>query len=557
MVLANWYWVAGSLLLALAVAYAINRYTTPIYNIYTTILSKKYYKQASKNALDVIQGGEYFSTDKDINREITVLKSHAIVSEAIKRLRWEVSYFKEGHIKTSEFYKSSPISVVLDTMSEHIPYEVMFQCTLKAGTFTVHSEDPDWDNAMKGKTFQYGRYNKVNGFVFMVNLDQKDYVKSDDPTVSFKVNDLNGLTSEYRDKLTVGWVAKGSAVLNLSVTGPYPQKERDFLAKIGDVIMEKSIIDKNFVATKTIEFIDQQMGVISDSMLVLGNILQRLKLSNPDLTIGSQQLFNKINGLQDQKQKLQVANSYLDYLANYIRTKSKSEIIAPNTAGVEASMLDGLIQEYVTKKMELSSKNTSYIERSPIYQKQKKESEDMLAQLESGIMESIETSKAKNNFEIKNIDSQVSTLGQSTRTVLDDEGEYAHYQRIFELAGQFYSMLLTQKLNANIAKASQESDYEVLDSPRLSGGPIVPKIQRNYTFAVILGLGMPMGIIYLIGFFNPFILSREELQKHTGMPILGMVGHSSYRSPLVVKNRPKSSVAESFRNLRAEPSIFS
>ena len=504
MVLGNWYWVIAALLLALAVAYAINRYTTPIYNIYTTILSKKYYRQTSKNALDVIQGGEYFSTDKDINREITVLKSHAIVSEAIRRLHWEVSYYKEGRIKTSEFYKNSPITVALDTMSSNLPYEVMFQCTLKPASFAIHSEDPQWDNVFNHKTFHYNQYNKINGFIFKVSLDQESYARSDDPTVSFKVNNLNQLTGEYRGKLNVGWAAKGSAVLNLSVTVPYPQKEEDFLDKIGEVIVEKSIIDKNFVAIKTIEFIDNQMTVLSDSMLVLGDILQKLKLSNPDLNMGSEKLFSKINDLQEQKQKLMLANNYLDYLTEYIRTKSTSEIIAPNTAGVESSLLDGLIQDYVNRKMELSAKSTQLMKNSPLYKYQNKESMDMLSELESGILESIETSKAKNTFEIKEIDKQVAQWGKSTRTVLDDEGEFAHYKRIYDLAGQFYSMLLTQKLNANIAKASQEADYEVLDSPRLSGGPIVPKTQRNYTFAVILGLGIPSWHHLYYWFFQSF-----------------------------------------------------
>ncbi len=96
LVVRRWYWVVSSLVLCLVIAWLINRYTTKTYNIQTTILSKKYERQSTRSAFDAIQGDEYFSTIKDISREITILKSRTMVSEAIYRLKWNVSYYKKG-----------------------------------------------------------------------------------------------------------------------------------------------------------------------------------------------------------------------------------------------------------------------------------------------------------------------------------------------------------------------------------------------------------------------------------------------------------------------------
>ncbi len=557
-VLANWYWVLGALLVALLVAFLINRYTTRIYSVYTTILSKKYYRSTSKSAADVIQGGEYFSTEKDINREITVLKSHAIVSEAIQRLDWGISYYKMGNVLISEMYPTSPVGLIVDSLSSVVPYEVMFQCTLRPDGFRLTAEEDEyWQSAMPTRTFAYGQSHNVGGFIFQLNLHQAEYPRTSDPVIYFKINDLNQLIAEYRNKLMVSWVTKGSAVLNLSVTGPYPEKEKDFLAKIGEVIVEKSVIDKNFTAVKTIEFIDDQLSNLADSLVTLSGMLQSFKMENRDLVLGSEQLFTRINALEEKRLELLLINNYIDYLGNYIQSKSDNDIIAPNTMGVNTSLLDDLIGQYVELKMQLSTQSTELMRKSPIFKYQNQESEDMLAELERGMMESIETSRARNNFEIEQINERVTALIGDTRDVLGDEQNFAQYQRIFSLAERFYSTLLTEKLNANIAKASQEPDYEILDSPRVAGPPIQPRTSRNYTFAVVLGLGIPIGIIYLIGFLNPFVHSKDELEKFSTMPLLGLVGHSADGATLVAKSKPKSAIAESFRNLRANLQYFS
>ena len=68
LVLRRWYWVLFSLIICLVIAWLTNRYTTKVYNIETTILSKKYERESARSAFDVIQGDEYFTTIKDINR---------------------------------------------------------------------------------------------------------------------------------------------------------------------------------------------------------------------------------------------------------------------------------------------------------------------------------------------------------------------------------------------------------------------------------------------------------------------------------------------------------
>ena len=553
-IFANWYWVALSLFISLSVAFIINRYSKPIYSVYTTILSKKYYKSRSSRTMDVLQGSEYFATQKDINWEVSVLKSYRIVTETIKRLDWDVFYYMEGNLRTAELYPYSPLHVSSDSLSSNIPFGVMINCEIiNTDEFTLTTENVIWKPIFEGRTFYFNKSQQVNGWSFTISQRNNSIPGTE---ISFIVNQIEQLSGRYRGKLGVGWLAKGSAVLKLTLTGETPQKEMDFLTKISEVIEEQSIISKNEAAVQAIDFINDQLSQISDSLVSTSKIMQNYKLQNRDLALGSQQIFEVINVLEEEKYQMILSNQYLNYLRDYIANKSEHEVIAPNTIGVEASLLNTLITEYVNLRMEERTRNTQLYKNSPLYQYQNSEVVERLKEYEQSILESIETSRARNDFSIKEIDGRINAYLSSMKGLLNEERELMDIQKIFNLNEQFYVMLLTEKVTASIAKASQESDYAVLDTPRLAGPPISPRKQRNYTFAIVIGLGLPIGLFYIIGFLNPFIFSKDDLDRHSGMPMLGIVGHDSSKTLLVTKAKPKSSIAESFRNLRANLQYF-
>ncbi|MDZ7608174.1 MAG: hypothetical protein U5K79_21930 [Cyclobacteriaceae bacterium] len=554
-ILSNWQWPALSLAIALTIAFFINRYSPPIYSVGTSILSKKYYKQRSTKAMDVIQGTEYFATEKDINWEVNVLKSYRVVSEAIKRLDWGVFYYKEGNVLTTELYPYSPIRVVSADSCANYPYDMLIDCMAgRENSFTLSTKNEAWNAFFAGKNFQFGKEEFVNGWNF--HIEKKKEGLGENEIVKFRVNSMDGLIGQYRGKLMVGWLAKGSAVLKLTLTGETPRREMDFLAVISKVIEEFSVDDKNVAAIKTISFIDDQLLRISDSLNTTSKLLQAFKLQNREFNMGSTRIFAKITEIEEEKYKLVLANQYLDYLEEYIKNKSEYDVIAPNTIGVEASLLNSLINEYVTLRMEERTRNTQFFKKSPIYANQNKEKVDMLSEYEKSILESVNTSRDRNDIQIQQIGERVEGFFAEMRSLLDQEREYTDYEKIYKLNEQFYMMLLTEKVTASIARASQEPDYAVLDAPRVEGPPISPKKSKNYTYALILGLALPIGIFYLIGYLNPYIFSKDDLDKHSNMPFLGMVGHDLSKSVIVCQEKPKSSIAESFRNLRANLQYF-
>ena len=114
-ILRYWYLYIITLALAIAGAYAYNWYATPVYSASCAVLIKE--PNNSADASDLLMRLENYSTDRNIQNEIEILKSRALLSKTIQDLDLEVSYFLEGNVKTSEVYKDDcPLKVSVDSL---------------------------------------------------------------------------------------------------------------------------------------------------------------------------------------------------------------------------------------------------------------------------------------------------------------------------------------------------------------------------------------------------------------------------------------------------------
>ena len=116
---------------------------------------------------------------------------------------------------------------------------------------------------------------------------------------------------------------------------------------------------------------------------------------------------------------------------------------------------------------------------------------------------------------------------------------------------QTLAYLQNKKYEASLAKAGTESDHKVIDYARLDSEiPVSPKSSVTYFFCLLLGLFIPIIFISLKEFFNNTIRSKKDLQMHSNIPILGLIGHSEKLTSLIVPKNSKSVISESFRSIR-------
>ena len=122
----RWYIILASMLVAACAAYALVFYSTPVYMINAQIVTKKW--NNARTPLNDISGDAFFRKTPDIRQEIALIKSWENVYRTVSSLDFEVRYFLEGKIRTTEVYKDKPFTVAFDRKSKVIPYGVRFFC---------------------------------------------------------------------------------------------------------------------------------------------------------------------------------------------------------------------------------------------------------------------------------------------------------------------------------------------------------------------------------------------------------------------------------------------
>ena len=111
----HWHWFLISfLIVGVVTAYYLRR-TIPEYNVSATILIKDA-KKGVGDAMSEIAAfqdlGMFSNSLNSLDNEIEILKSRSLLAKVIKELNLNIQYKVEGHIRTTEYYKNSPVQLL-------------------------------------------------------------------------------------------------------------------------------------------------------------------------------------------------------------------------------------------------------------------------------------------------------------------------------------------------------------------------------------------------------------------------------------------------------------
>ncbi len=553
LIIGNWYWVIGCLMIALGVAYLILRYESPVYVVNASFLTKKFDDQNSNPLMQLSEATNPYMSRIDVSQEIPLLKSQDRIQATLDQLDFEVTYYLEGNLKVSEVYPNDFYRVMLDSTSRTMPYGLdIYVRNEDSNQFTLQTEDPEWGNQFEGKVFKFGETNLINGWRFKILANKVDSQNGVNQHF-FKINRPADLLTQYRAALMLNWQAKGSSILNAAMATELPEKEYDFLNAYFDVIVQKGLEEKSQSITSTIRFINEYIPQISDTLSVYQKRLDRFKLENRELINGSSFVMDKLEEFESQKVELIVTNKYYDYLKAYVRDQKRGGVFAPALMELNTPLAE-LMSEYMQIKWEDKIKLNKENELNPLVTRDNAQ----IIRVEQNIYESIENLKAVNTRQIGEINRKINFYYETVKDLQVESREYYELERMVSLYEGVFNNLITSRTEAFLSLASTVTDYQVVSNPSFNkNNPISPDKNKLMIIAVLIGLGFPLGVLYLVSISNDKVVSKYDLLTNTNIPLLGYVGHSEELDNLVVHNTPKSLVSESFRRIRANLQYFS
>lgn len=546
-VLYYWYVIALSFALGLVIAFLVNRYTTRIYPVTASIIIRESQERADAR---FIYNNPLANPYRNFFNELYMIKSVPLVEKVVTDLNFNVIIQKEGNFKTSEQYRLLPIQLRVQGPSTRADFVLEI---VDENTFTCSAEEP----GSAGNSFRFNEWAECANTRFIISK-LVGIEKLIGARYNVHILPVETVALAYINKLNVSWAEQGASVVNLAINGAISQKEVDFLNQLVLRYQQSDMDKKNQAASRSIEFIDAQLKLIGDSLAYFEWQLQDFKKKNivTDLGAESLRLYEQVQLLEQQRVKLITAKNYYSYLENYLGAETAyDKAILPTSIGVTDPILNGLVTSLIEAQSEINALPAKRKLENPSVTNRANVLKQRVAELKAQILESIKNLRATDSILDRDLAGQMQSLERKLQTLPEAERKLVNIRRNYSLNENLFVFLEQKRAEAGISKASTTSDIMVVNPPR-AGGAITPKIAQNYILFGGIGLVFPFIFFLIVELLNNKVQSKEDIERVTSIPFIGGIGHKQEDSNLVVNDKPKSALAESFRALRSNLNYF-
>ncbi|MRT93463.1 polysaccharide biosynthesis tyrosine autokinase [Ancylomarina sp. 16SWW S1-10-2] len=589
--LKKWYWFVICVFIGLIVAFFINKNTTPVYLVNSTVLIKSESKGYLAEEMSMMSG---FSTPdmQNFENQVVLLKTESQILQTLNQLDFNVSYFSRNSIDIhgydtdnifkvvkrflfstgqngiQEFYSDKPFNVILDpTQAQLIGVEFHIRknefgelrLTAKGENLIAHNffkgEDVDFvPNINLDESLELDKVIVGQNFGFTIESLSPDFEELlDDNDFFFIIRDNKRMINDFKN-IQVSYAAKGASIAYMSTTGTCFEKSKVFLDKLMDVWIQNGLDHKNSIANNTISFIDQQLYGLGDTLGRMGAKLQRFRTSNKVVmpTVQVEAGYSRLQEIDSQALKLQMQASFFERLKGYLNKREDyNNLISPASVGLEHSVLN----EYITQLAKVRSSLFQYKGKeklnNPILEKLERQEATILATL----YENINSQQEYIGHQQSVIAKQKARISREQNLLPGKEQQFMNIKRNFDLTNNLYTMLLEKRVEAQIQKASNLPDNEIIEQAYFED-IIEPKTNRIFQIGVLLGLILPALLILLKEFFNNKIQTDEDVEEITSVPIVGHIALSKKEGDVLTQKFPRSPITEAFRSLRTRLDYF-
>ena len=554
--LIHWPWFVVSIIICIACAWGYLRLTTPIYNISATVLIKDEKKGGGASMSSELEkmGLEGFvSSSSNVDNEIEVLRSKSLAREVVNNLGLFVTYMDEDEFPSKELYHTSPVLVSLthqeaDKLPGRMEINMILQPTGALGVQITVGE--------KEYRKQFDKLPAVfptdeGTIAFFANNDTLSAVCPENITkerhITAFINRPFSVLKEYVSSLSIAPTSKTTSVVVISLENTNTRRGRDYINKLLEMYNINANNDKNEVAQKTAEFIDERIGIISKELGSTEQDLENFKRSAGITDLSSEAQIALTGNAEYEKKRVEnqtQINLVMD-LQRYM--KGNEYEVLPSNIGLQDAASAGAIDRY----------NQMLVERKRLL-RTSTENNPTIINLDTSIRAMRTNVQATLDATLKGLQITKEDLAREasrySRRINDaptQERQFVSIARQQEIKSGLYLMLLQKREENTITLAATANNAKIIDEALADDNPISPKKTIVYLAALVLGVGLPVGVIYLIGLTKFKIEGRADVEKLTSLPVVGDIPLADEKTgSIAVFENQNNLMSETFRNVR-------
>ena len=559
----HWPWFVGAVLVCLIGAWIYLRMATPVYNISATVLIKDDKKGGNTGGmagLEELGLSGLISSSQNIDNELEVLRSKTLVKEVVNQLNLYVSYTDEDEFPSKNMYKTSPVIVSLtpqeaEKLSDPMIVEMLLypQGSLDVG---VTIGDKEYQKHFEKLPAVFPMDEGTLAFFqspdsLMANKDTTEESSAQNVRrITAKINSPMKVARVYCENLTIEPTSKTTSVAVISLKNSSLQRGQDFINQLLEMYNRNTNNDKNEIAQKTAEFIDERIDIISKE---LGNTeanLENFKRNAgiTDLTSEAQIALTGNAEYEKKRVENRTQISLLEDLRKYIRGNEYE--VLPSNVGLQDAALVATIERYNEMLVERKRLLRTSTENNPAIVNLDTSIRAMKSNVQAtldGTLQGMLITKA-------DLDREANRFSRRISDAPGQERQFVSIARQQEIKAGLYLMLLQKREENAITLAATANNAKIIDEAIADDIPVSPKRKIIYLIALVLGVGIPVGIIYLIGLTKFRLEGRADVEKLTTVPIVGDIPLTDEKNEkdgsIAVFENQNNLMSETFRNIR-------
>lgn len=559
----HWLWFVGAVLVCLIGAWIYLRMATPVYNISATVIikdDKKGGNTGSMAGLEELGLSGLTGSSQNIDNELEVLRSKTLVKEVVNLLNLYVSYTDEDEFPSKNMYKTSPVLVSLTPqeaeklsdpmiveMSLHPKGSLDVGVTIGKKEYQKHFEKLPAVFPMDEGTLAFFQ----SPDSLMVKKDTTEESSTQNIRhITAKINSPMKVARAYCENLRIEPTSKTTSVAVISLKNSSLQRGQDFINQLLEMYNRNTNNDKNEIAQKTAEFIDERINIISKELGSTEVNLENFKRNAgiTDLTSEAQIALTGNAEYEKKRVENRTQISLIEDLRKYIRGNEYE--VLPGNIGLQDPGLVATIERYNEMLVERKRLLRTSTENNPTIINL----DTSIRAMKSNVQATLDGSLKGLLITKADLEREASRFSRRISDAPGQERQFVSIARQQEIKAGLYLMLLQKREENAIALAATANNAKIIDEAIADDIPVSPKRRMIYLIALVLGIGIPVGIIYLIGLTKFKLEGRADVEKLTTIPIVGDIPLTDEKNEkdgsIAVFENQNNLMSETFRNIR-------
>ncbi len=543
-------WIIWGVVIALFLGMVYYRIQIDKYLFKTTLLITDENSGNQMSQMSILKELDAFGlTDgagTNIYNENKVIHSRSLIKKVADELDLYITYTSTSYFKPYELYDLTPVKASMDE-KEMLSLE-------KPLVLKIRYDEHDKLYKIKG-SYKFKRFDsKLKTLPGTINtpagkvtvelngnsvFDDEVKIQILNPIVVVKYYQVGALGTEVDDE---------GDIIYITLKETNVQKGKDILGKLIELYNQDAIDQINKSANFTALFIDERLKILTGELKGVEKDIQSYKQSNKLTNIDADaEIILQRNNLYDQRRNdTEIQLQLIKYIEDFIVEEQNRYALIPNL-GITDVGLVGVITEYNKLLASREKLTAGSSESNPTL----RHLEAQIVSTKSAIRKSISNTRRGLQISSKELSTQNSFLSSQLNKIPQQEREFLEIKRQQQIKEALYLFLLQKREEASLSMAVTVPKGRLLD-PADSADKVSPKLTILFMFSLLMGLFVPVAVLYLKFMFNPTFNTRKDVELLTKLPIIAELAHQKDKDVIIDHGTNASANAELLRLLRSK-----